>query len=79
MSPVLLLKETGQTPLSQSSSKFTFCFYSCKRKTTGAKEIPAKRKDYHPEYRRLSDILNFHLLCAFPLSDIYHPMKIYGI
>lgn len=77
MYPVLPVKETGQTPLSQSSSKLTFPFYSCRRKTAGAKEIPVKRKDHHPEHRRLSDILNFHLLCAFPLSDICHLTEVY--
>lgn len=65
MSPTLPMKEVGQTPLSQNSSKFTFSSYSSRRKTAGAKEIPDKRKDHQPEYRRLSCILNFHYHMCF--------------
>lgn len=50
---MLPMKEVGQTPLSQKSSKSTFSPYSSRRKTAGAKEIPVKGKDHHPEHRRL--------------------------
>lgn len=74
-----LWRKQGKCHFARVPQNWLFLFYSCRRKTAGAKEIPVKRKHYHPEHRRLSDILIFHLLCAFPLSDIYHLVEVYGI